>query len=70
MIEQTPATQPTQSGAAVYEFEYERVWLELLNLVAAVDARLSARIHLRDRAGRLIWTLDEWVRVVSKEMGD
>lgn len=67
MIEQMLAMQPTQEGAAAYEFERERVWVELLNLVAAVDNQLCGG-HLRDGSGRVMRTLDEWVRAVQTEM--
>ena len=67
MIEQMLAMQPTQEGVAAYEFEREWVWIELLNLVAAGDNQLRGG-HLRDGSGRVIRTLDEWVRVVQTEM--
>lgn len=70
MLEQMLATQPTQEGAAAYEFEREQMWGDLVELVARVDAWLSARGHLRDGSGRVILTLDEWVRAVQREMSD
>lgn len=70
MVEQMLAMQPTQEGAAAYEFERKRVWSELVELVARVDAWLSARGHLRDREGWVLLTLDEWVRAAQREMSD
>lgn len=70
MVERMLAMQPTQEGAAAYEFEREQMWGNLVELVARVDAWLSARGHLRDREGRVLLTLDEWVRAAQREMSD
>lgn len=58
------ARQPSQNGVAAYAAERERAWLELLNLVAAVDRQLCGG-HLRLN-GQIVYTLDEWVREAER----
>jgi len=65
----TPEVFITQAKATLKtarDMQREVYYLQLLDLVAAVDARLRRGCHLRAASGALITTLDQWLLAAER----
>jgi len=61
MIQDAFITQAKAILKTAQDMQREIYYWQLLDLAAAVDARLRRGVHLRGRDGRLIERFDQWL---------